>query len=91
MIKVGGSGYGNNGNVTIIAGASEGTSITTGSISTSGDRGVAAGTDLVSMDTAQPTSSDGQPVVFGTDGSITSENFFVPSSALLGASIAAGR
>lgn len=87
VVDSSGSGAGNNGNITLIAGATSGTSIQTGRLIASGGTGTDAGTGVVSLTTAQPTTSDGNSITFGPLGNVTSGNVFVPSAPLQLASI----
>jgi YVTN family beta-propeller protein len=81
-INSSGIGSGNNGNVTLIAGAGSGDSIATGRIIADGGSGSAAGTGQVTITAAQPTTSDGLPITFDTDGKISSANTLVASPLL---------
>lgn len=84
-----GNGTGNNGNVSLIAGATSGQAIQIGAIQASGGTGQAAGTGNIVISNTQPTTSDGLPITFGTDGSVTSGNALVPSTTLGGGSVTA--
>jgi hypothetical protein len=77
QIDVSGSGSGNNGNVTVVAGATSGTAITLGSIRAIGTGG-APGQVLVSA--SQPAYSSGATMTFQTNGSIGTGNTIVESS-----------
>ncbi len=79
IINTSGVGSGVNGDVTIIAGANNRGADTTGAIIANGGLG---GGGNVSFYAAQPTSSDGNPITFGTNGSITSGNILIPSATL---------
>ena len=82
-----GTGVGNNGNITLIAGATSGTAISTGRIITDGGSGNAPGTGDVRLIGSQPVSSDGKPITFNTSGKIISGNQLVGSSVLQPTSI----
>ncbi|MBX9772561.1 MAG: hypothetical protein K2X29_14385, partial [Candidatus Obscuribacterales bacterium] len=82
-----GTGSGNNGNITLIAGATSGIAISTGRIITDGGSGNALGTGDVHLIGAQPVSSDGKPVTFNSSGKIISGNHLVGSSVLQPSSI----
>jgi YVTN family beta-propeller protein/adhesin HecA-like repeat protein len=86
-VKTSGSGAGNNGNVTIIAGAAGGTSITVGTITANGGAGADPTTGNVSLVTAQPTTSNGGPMTFSVQGAVTSGNKIVAEATLQPASI----
>lgn len=90
QINSSGSGNGNNGNVALIAGAVSGTGISAGQITANGGTGTASGTGLITLITAQPTTSDGAPIKFGTNGSITSGNNISASSTLQAADVFVG-
>jgi len=76
-ILASGVGTGVNGNVTVVAGAIvDGSSVA--QIDTNDGSG---GGGIVTIANAQPTSSNGGAITFGTDGSITSGNRIVPSAA----------
>ncbi len=79
-ITTSGNGTGTNGSVLVIAGAASGTAITLGAINASGGTGRLEGTGNVSIYTAQPTTSDTNPLMFDYTGTITSGNTFVASS-----------
>lgn len=84
-------------NVTVIAGATSGTGISLGTVLANGGDALGAGTggssDLggyggnVTIACAQPTSSNGQSIVFDASGGISSANKFAASSTLTQASI----
>ena len=67
------------GNVTVIAGASTGPGIVLGAIDTTGSG--AAGTGLVRVNSAQPSSSNGLPIVFDVTGQISSNNSFTAGAS----------
>ncbi|MBX3152678.1 hypothetical protein KF728_21150 [Candidatus Obscuribacterales bacterium] len=71
-----GNGSGNNGNVTVIGEQT----ISLGQITANGGTGTAPGTGVVEIASKQPTTSDGLPITFGTNGSIASGNTFVPGA-----------
>lgn len=69
-----GNGSGNNGNVTVIGEQT----VSIGQVTTNGGTGTAPGTGTVTVASRQPTTSDGLPITFGTNGSITSGNAYIP-------------
>jgi adhesin HecA-like repeat protein len=77
-----GSGLGNNGNVTVVTGAFIFPGVQLGTIVNNLGGGVNAGTGVVNIAISQPTTSDGAPISFGTNGSIISGNTIVPSTTL---------
>lgn len=77
-IKASGFGSGNNGNVTLLAGATTGTAITVGNVDTNGGAGILAGTGKVQIITAQPTTAGNVDVVFASNGT--------PGAALIASS-----
>lgn len=85
-----GSGAGNNGNVTLIAGAKSGIAINPETIVADGGTGSAANTGNISICAAQPATSNGLPVVFGTNGSIKSNNHFIPAAGTQNAAVVIG-
>lgn len=88
-INTSGTGSGNGGNVTIFAGADSGTAITTGAITSSGgSSGGSSGS--VTLSTTQAVTSDGNPLVFNANGSITSGNSIQNGSTLQAAGITTG-
>ncbi len=86
-----GAGSGNNGNITVVAGSQTGTGIQLGAINAHDGSGINANTGVVSIVNAQPTSSDGLPITFGTNGSITSGNSITGSSTLTGGNTILGQ
>jgi len=90
-IKTSGSGTGNNGNISLLAGAVDGVAIRIGSLHSIGGTGTAVGTgDIVAANT-QPAFSSGTTMTFATDGSISSGNTLIPSSTIGGGSIQLGQ
>lgn len=87
LINTSGNGSGNNGNVTLIAGAQSGTAVSLGAVTADGGSGASAGTGTVSITTAQPTTSNGGILTFSADGSIASGNSFVPEATIQPASV----
>ncbi|MBX3149910.1 S-layer family protein [Candidatus Obscuribacterales bacterium] len=94
VIEAHGHGSGNNGNVTIIGQGS----VSIGQIFSYEGNGTAPGTGTVLVAVAPPTTSDGLPITYATDGSIASGNRFVPvnspgnlnAQVLLGPVLASG-
>jgi len=77
FIQSGGTGTGNNGNINVFAGGTTGNVILLNQVVTTGGSGPTGGD--INVVTAQPTTSDGGPITFATDGSITSGNSIVAS------------
>ena len=84
-IQTGGRGSGLNGNVNIIAGASNGTAISAGSISTVGGTG---GNGNVFLSTSQPVSSNGGPIQYNGTGDLISSGSLTTSDLTSTASLA---
>lgn len=82
VVQTSGSGSGNNGNITLIAGSASGNGVTCGQLIANGGSGTAAGTGQVNITTAQPTTSDGAPIIFGMHGDISSGNSFTGSTVV---------
>ena len=80
-INTSGAGTGANGNVSILAGASNGVAVTTGSITTSGGSG--SGGDIT-IETAQPSST---AVTINTNGALAPANKFVAGPTVNAAAI----
>jgi hypothetical protein len=83
-INVSGGGTFENGNVTLIAGATSGTAITTGKITVSE---VQLTGGLITLTVAQPAFSSGGSLTFAADGSISSGNSFVAGSTIENAAV----
>lgn len=86
FVHTGGSGAGNNGNITLIAGGNGSSpAVSTGTLDATGGSGTAAGTGVISIATAQPVTSNGQAMTFNGIGQVTSANVLaagtVPTSA----------
>lgn len=90
QIFAAGNGTGNNGNVSLIAGATSGQAIQIGAIHNFNGTGIAAGTGATVLANAQPTTSNGSPITFNTQGAITSGNTIVASSTIGGGSVSIG-
>jgi len=76
-IDASGVSGGDNGNINLIAGGAQGggslASITAGTLTSNGGN---ASTGTINLYALPPTSTDPNPIVFGTDGSINSANAF---------------
>ncbi len=84
-IKASGFGTGNNGNVTLLGGATSGTAITVGNIDTTGGTGTLSGIGKVQIVTAQPGTLGNSDITFASAG--TPGAALIASSTVQGASI----
>lgn len=89
-IDASGNGLGRSGDINIIAGATSGTAISLGDITTAGGPPGSSGPGgAINIVNAQPVSSDGGAITFATNGSISSGNRLVASNTLGGGSVSA--
>ncbi|MBX3149797.1 S-layer family protein [Candidatus Obscuribacterales bacterium] len=86
LFQANGQGVGANGNISVLAGATSGVAINIQDVSNFNGTGT-PGNIVVSN--TQPVSSNGSPITFGTNGSITSGNSLIPSSTIGGGTVTA--
>lgn len=84
LFQANGQGVGANGNISVLAGATSGVAINIQDITNSNGTGTPGN---VVVSNTQPVSSNGSPITFGTNGSITSGNSLIASNTIGGGTV----